>query len=87
MRVTGGGVERSTSRGLMREVREQPTSVVLPNGMRMEEVGAPSLVPAVSTQEKDEGSQDNVLRSTGLSHPSKCKDTPPISLNLPKCSA
>jgi hypothetical protein len=53
----------------------------------MEEVGAPSLVPAVSNQEEDERIQDNVLHSTGLSHPSKCKDTPPISSNLPKCSA
>ncbi len=53
----------------------------------MEEVGALSLVPAVSTQEEDEGSRYNVLCSTGLSHPSKCKDTPPISSNSPKCSA
>jgi hypothetical protein len=51
----GGGVERLTSHGLTREVREQPTSAVLPNGTRMEEAGAPSLVPAVSTQEEDEG--------------------------------
>jgi hypothetical protein len=83
----GGGLERLTSRGSTREVREQPASAVLPNGMRMEEAGALSLVPAVSIQEEDEGSQDNVLRLTGLSQPSKCKDTPPISSNSPKCSA
>ncbi len=80
-------MERLTSRGSTQEVGEQPTSAVIPNRMRMEEAGAQSLVPAVSTQEEDEGSQDNVLHLTDLSHPSKCKDTTPIFSNLPKCSA